>query len=1553
MKRSILNLIYPLIAILLLSTVDTQAQSYEQMKQKFRHAMTQDRNSSGREFYVGFPYNDSKNQPGQNLAIYITSSVDTKATIFNAALGINETKNVPAHEIVEFSSVKGGIGWDVEVYDLEKKVDAGLRITSPDPIAVYCMNSKSVTSEGYLAIPTNYWGTEYIHNSFFDFDEVREWAGGFMILAKEDITTVTIRIRDGANKTAGFGTTAKGKKHGDVIQVLLNQGEVYMVQGTGTTRGIFDLSGSLIDSDKPIGLLSYHNRCMIPATVVNNGRDHLIEMPPPVTAWGTEYATVEYDRKSDKGDYFRVVAGEDNVTFNIDWYEKAGGGNNKKISSLGPIKLTQKGDWFEYNGSGATSPHSLESIRGVSRFKADGPIQVMQYSYSANYDGAAAYDPFMILVTAVEQYTKETTFQTPANYGNNEYRENFFNIIAIGDNEDPVRHQELMNSITIDDQRVVDIQPAFSGARIPGTNLYWAFISSLKQGTHRLKGDTPFGGYIYGFANFDSYGWPAATAFGNLSEIDTLPPIVTFPPGCFEWLVKNVDDPEHERNGKEGDNPRQIDVGVSVLPTLQAGSFNFDEPVAVDKNGKEIEWNTFNPNYEFYYKVKVTNPYENAQANLRVIDDVGNFTDTTIIYNVDKITSDPDPIVFGRVRVKTAKTIDVKIQSQSPDEVEISDIKLRQNKTIKILTDLSFLPFTLAPMGDTTLTLEYIPIDEYKDLNADPAKQFDFDTLVVTTGCLEWEYAVNGQGHQPEIIVGDYNAGLAKIGEKTTTKTSGQTHVFIQNKGTDTLIVTGLKFVKAPFSVLLGAPDANEEITFVNPIKVAPGGVATEVKFGHILDPNYLITFEPFSTSNIDNSIDVTFLSNAADEDKDDISRWYGSATSSGPIVIGADYPDTRVGGASGVRYATVKNLLPPGTTDPSTGTPVDVKTNTIKIGTADGTYQLHPTLKIRGKNTNGDVVTGFENLNNTVSTKLYPELTPDNDKVTLIEIPIIFTPTARGSQPNTVVVEFIDKGIGTDGVLPAVLTGRGFIPEVDVTNMVFASASKINSGLNPEQGKTFITNVTNQVSGEYSDLIIKSIELDQTSPAKAQFSNFTLASTGQTIDQVTDLVLPLGETIEVNYDFNSDGGTVGPQYARLKVLTDAGPANTDGTDPIADNKYDVEFDGNYIDIDQNNTAKDDGGYIQGTFYSDGVSATPVPFGLVSGCGQTPLNTIVANTALGPDAKDETIKDIVFVGADPNDDVFEFNNYLDVLVAVSSSVPVEVKFAYNTDDGVYDADYEVVFESGQRAPFKVTGTIKSDVFKFDLEEYDLIPGDIFGMNVIMRPEPGTGSSFQNAQISEMTIRIAYKAEWLAYQNEAPTGIVPGWDVQVFDDEEELINGEIYKVKVFNLNGSGSVIPDGNGGILFSPKFMYLLHEVPEENKGESKIVPLIREVTFGNRQECNTAVLGEGVIRSEFCVQTYRSLDLLLLGEGAGLAPVSPNPVNGSMNLEYTVGSESNVTIELTNLDGVVVKQLANTRMAAGQYDATADVTDLPSGTYFLTFKYLGVNESQKIVITK
>lgn len=1554
MKRNLLNLAFSLITLLLLGSINLHAQTEAQMIKKFRHAMTQAQNSSGNLFYVAFPYNDDKDQPEHNLAIYVTSSVNTTVTIYNEALGLNMTKNVRPHEITEFSTATSGLGWDSEIFDKEQVLNEALRISSPDPIAVYCMDAKSVSADGYLAIPVKFWGKEYIHNCYYDFNEFSNlvWCSGFVVIAQEDNTQVTIQVVDGANKVRGFGKTSGGHQHGDVVHINMDAGDIYMMQGDASNQmGTFDLSGTIINADKNIGLISYHNRTTIPQSGSNDGRDYMCEMLPPVQAWGTEYATVEYDRGKNKGDFFRVVAGEDNVTFYVDWYEKAGGGNNNKIGSFGPIKLANKGDWFEYNNANAVAPHDLESIRGVSHFKADGKILVCQYSYSANYDGASsAYDPFMIIVTPVEQFTKKTTFQTPANYSNNEFRENFFNIIAIGDSTDPARNSELLSSIVLDNKRVVNIQPSFLGNRIPGTNLYWGFLTGLQAGTHNISGITPFGGYIYGYASFESYGWPAATAFGNLSEIDTLPPIVTFPPGCTEWLVNNIDDPENPRNGKEGDNPRQVDVGVREMPTLLPGSYNFDEPILVDKDGNQIEWDGTVANYNFSYKIKVTDPYQDALAILHVIDDVGNFTDTTIVYHVDKIKADPNPLVYGKVRVGKTATIDVKITSESPDSIDITDIKLRQGKVYSITTDLSFVPFVLAPGKDTTITVAYTPVEEYIYLNEDPELQFDFDTLVVTTGCLEWEYAINGQGVQPIIQVEDYDAEIAQLGSFTTSKTTAQDGVYITNIGTEDLVVTGLKNVILPFT-LPNMPPANvngADITFATPI-VVPPGATNRVKFGHTLLNDYMIKFEPTSTDDALNSIDVLFVSNTAESSKagvkDDISTWHGSALASGPVVIGATYDDTRVNGESGPKYVLIRNLLPAGETDVTKGEIVKVLADKVHLKLNDGNYEIDPNGKIQGFNNDGDLI--YPDIETTIS--LYVMGTPASQTTcTEIRVPILFTPTAEGNLVDDLIVDFEGKES-----LSGRVTGRGFLPEVTVSNQTF-SPIPINSGIHPTQGRLIITNASTPVDGERSSLIVKSIALDNTSPDIAQFTNLQadIAGTITPIDQVKDVQLEKNETIAVTYDFSSDGASVGSQFARLKVLTDAGPANADRSDPTSDNKYDATFDGNYTK--DNATGLADGGYIQGDLFSVGLDATDVDFVSISLCDLVPKTVTVTNNAGGASANDEIINRIEFVGPDATQDVFEFSDFAGKVVTKNGGTNTfTVSFKTGTPAGTYSADYVVICNSDTvRAQFNVKGTLTTDLFELSLEEYNLKPGDEFNMNVNIRPL--NGSMFEVADINRMEVTITYKPEWLKYMGSADKGNLVNWTITE-TSSNVLISGETWVEQTFTLDGNGSTIPSGNGGVLFSPKYMYLLHTTPEEQVGNVSVTvePKITRATFGERDLCIASETVPGKITSQFCIQRYRALDIVIAGDLPGLAPISPNPVAGNMNLDFLVRSEANVTINLTDIHGKVVKVLCNSPMKAGQYESTANVTDVPSGTYFVNFEYLGVKETQKVMITQ
>ncbi len=704
--------------------------------------------SEGTEFYVAFPYNDNKQQPGQNLAIYVTSRVDNVVTISNEAIGVYDTKTVKANETVEFSTVKGGLGWDAEIFDFEKVTNGGFKVTSESPVTVFCLNSKNVTSEGYMAIPTRSWGKEYIHNSFYDFNEVREWAGGFVVLAKEDNTRIIISIVDGANKAKGSGETTGGKTHGDQIEVYLSKGETYAVQGTGTTRGIFDLSGTRVVSDKPIGLISYHNRTMIPATVVNNGRDYIVEMLPAVEAWGKEYVTVEFDRKTDKGDYFRIIAGEDNTTINAQWFSKEG---TKQISAIGPIKLANKGDWYEYNGTGATFPHNLESIQGVTHFTADKPIMVCQYSYSANYDGASTFDPFMIVLTSTQQFTKSAISTRPKNYGNNEFRNNFISILAKGDTTDPVNNKKLLNSFTLNEVPIATYDTNFAAHRIPKTDYYWVSLDNVSYESLIIESETEFSTFMYGFANFDSYGWPASSNAKRLNVTDSLSPGIVNLSEESGYQFGVTDSPESKRNGKEGDWPKQIDQGISEKPTLSSSSYNFTTPIILDEKGNEIDWNSENVYTNFHFKLDVENKYENAMGIISVTDNGGNTSEISIYYEVDSLVIGLLNKKVLAERVNMTSELNLEVENVSESDVTINNINISDNSNFAIVGNISF-PKILEKGKSLPVMLTYTPDKE----------GVSTANVTVETDELTWEYNLTGNAYVPNIHISNIDFGSIK-----------------------------------------------------------------------------------------------------------------------------------------------------------------------------------------------------------------------------------------------------------------------------------------------------------------------------------------------------------------------------------------------------------------------------------------------------------------------------------------------------------------------------------------------------------------------------------------------------------------------------------------------------------------------------------------------------------------------------------------------------------------------------------------------------------------------
>lgn len=576
--------------------------------------------SQGYEFFIAIPPNETAGYPYGELEVYVASTKPTEVSLMygsSNALISKKTINVPMGVVV-FSNKTGEMDFLAhEIRTPETVLDKGLRIVSDkNPVSVYVLNSKVTTSDGYMAIPTSSWGQDYIHVCYYDNSEgfdprigLPYFGGGFIVVASENNTRVEIALKGVGADLAG---TTSGKQIGDSFEVMLNKGQVYLVQGDGETDGYFDLTGTRITSDKPVGLISYHQRCDMPA-YLQSSRDHLSEMMPPVPTWGKKYATIEFKRNN-KGDLFRIVAAEDSTDYKLVWYDFT----TNEVLGQRTGTLIHSGDFAEIIEVMHYPGVDVKSVRGMSVFEANKPILVMHYSFSSSWDGANNFDPFMLCVSSIDQFTKTTVFQTP----NEKFVDNNFNLIAVGDTNDAVANEILLKSILIDGKPVYLESTNLLTSRIPGTNLYWATVK-VSTGAHYVTGDTPFGGYIYGYTSVDSYGWPAAMAINDKSSNDIVKPIVNVQQSSTNTYRINFSE---ESDGKS--------TGVSMRPTLLAGSRNFSEPQF------ETEFKAYPPTHTGYFTLSVLDESLDAVAYFSIMDRAGNEKIDSIIHVSTSINSD-------------------------------------------------------------------------------------------------------------------------------------------------------------------------------------------------------------------------------------------------------------------------------------------------------------------------------------------------------------------------------------------------------------------------------------------------------------------------------------------------------------------------------------------------------------------------------------------------------------------------------------------------------------------------------------------------------------------------------------------------------------------------------------------------------------------------------------------------------------------------------------------------------------------------------------------------
>jgi len=80
---------------------------------------------------------------------------------------------------------------------------------------------------------------------------------------------------------------------------------------------------------------------------------------------------------------------------------------------------------------------------------------------------------------------------------------------------------------------------------------------------------------------------------------------------------------------------------------------------------------------------------------------------------------------------------------------------------------------------------------------------------------------------------------------------------------------------------------------------------------------------------------------------------------------------------------------------------------------------------------------------------------------------------------------------------------------------------------------------------------------------------------------------------------------------------------------------------------------------------------------------------------------------------------------------------------------------------------------------------------------------------------------------------------------------------------------------------------------------------------------------------------------------------VSPNPARGAFTVCYDVPRQCRVSVGVYDVDGRLVKDLAEDEVAPGRYQATLPHASLPAGIYFVRLDNGASRLSQKVVLTK
>ena len=1063
----------------------------EEMKEKLPMMMGQ--SNVGKDYWFSIPpcYEDESAGHDNFVKVLITSPNNTMVTVEVPGKGYHKQKTTIANGVIEFlltptvaqAILHSGQRDKVEPAKVFKA--AGVHVYSDDPIVVYVVVRYHWTSDGFLAIPSTAFGTEYINMVF---KEPALWSNGWFnpftaVTTPYDNTQINFTMGGGDNGNDEMPLDGGRKvKTGESASAYMMSGDVWLLSINGQLQ---DLSGSKFTGSKPFSIVSGVHCANFP--VGNRACDYTVEMELPTYTWGKQYYVTPMKGRTYNG-IVRVFASEDKTNVYRDGSYigtiKKGGGAAMGIGYL-EFRL-----WNMLDDFGKAIPPKIATI------SADKPISIMYYNTGTQEDVVSIVtDPFMMTMSPIEQFNTEMYFPSPnATGGSDPFTLNYVNLIF-------ELHEDFMPkdllfaefSTTGREPNWVPVSEQFGAGFdkfvIPYKGKYYGTTTLTlgTEGVYGIKSDsTKFVAYSYGYSDWDSYGFPTAAALRDLRSADTNTPIPSYVQSC------------------DGDVEKDMGI-VTDMPNDESVRSNMADLYLIKELSENylFDWRStageFIPGQQrtLSWWLTVIDKKKYAKAVIYFTDRAGNDTTITVEYKPTEYEVTGD-LHYGTL-AETGTPVILKDTIRNLSTISplyITRVEL-QNKNQGFSID-SYEPagwtppMPIAAGQEVVVNVKFDPVVALA-LGKRPIYK---DSLGVGYGdknfveCyFGYETLQDAYLGAPVIVVGDWDFGPLNIATTGTVTKAIQ----IKNDGDNALHITG---ISSDLTVPEFSHDFNTrfpDVSVTRPLYIEPGKTET-----------FTASFKP--TAEKAYTDQIVFQSDAKDN-RDNVCILNGLGIASNVSASGAnwgryliDRPAFGAGPYDVEATVTHKGLLVQ-----NLGTNPLIKTRVVNV-----IYTENPTGAIEYFRAGGKNIFDFINAN--VKNKFLSA----GDK---IEEVVQYLPKAKGDHSVTIKLIF-DEEVNGDTLVISYF-GTGLVPNLSVTDVTYPIKMLIDDEANFQSGENMV--ITNTQDDYGYPLTVSNVTYNPATDVSTDITNFNgmpYRLDNALITNMASTPIPVGESVTIPVEF-------------------------------------------------------------------------------------------------------------------------------------------------------------------------------------------------------------------------------------------------------------------------------------------------------------------------------------------------------------------------------------------------------------------------------------------------